>query len=374
MSSSPSRTRSVEAILSGALTTSAVAQQHGVGEAEVAQWVALYASGTAQVTSAQRRRSSRVMGLVVALVVSGVVFVGGAALSAGTCAQTLPAPLVTFCPNDPAIASEINGNFAGVLSIVNSRVAANVATAELASADGGVLQLQTTSGGATKVGGSLQVGSNAALVCNAANSGALRQGTGVFEVCMNGQWTTLSTLSTTGATISCATLLAASPSLPNGTYALSANGYAFQAQCDMAGGGWTMIQAHTTARTIESLRVFTDSATFLPAGAVRSLAAAATQVRLIDVPTGATATSNANGQAIGDLRNLDAININDQGLWTYSNAGILSASNFTNSCGSTSIYPTTLHTCGNSGGAHVGPDVHNLFSSGGAARLTLWVR
>ena len=49
------------------------------------------------------------------LLTSTVWFVR-AAWAAGTCAQTLPAPLTTFCPNDPALATDMNANLQALAS------------------------------------------------------------------------------------------------------------------------------------------------------------------------------------------------------------------------------------------------------------------
>ncbi len=41
-----------------------------------------------------------------------------------SCAQTLPAPLVTFCPDAPAMASEVNGNFGALATTLQNRTGA----------------------------------------------------------------------------------------------------------------------------------------------------------------------------------------------------------------------------------------------------------
>jgi hypothetical protein len=54
------------------------------------------------------RRLTTVAGLAAAV---AVAFTVGVARGTPACAQTLPAPLVTFCSGGPALAQEINANF-----------------------------------------------------------------------------------------------------------------------------------------------------------------------------------------------------------------------------------------------------------------------
>lgn len=62
----------------------------------------------ARVAKAGRVRS--VVAALVVLTLSSTVWLTRNAWAA-TCTQTLPAPMVTFCPDNPALASQVNGNF-----------------------------------------------------------------------------------------------------------------------------------------------------------------------------------------------------------------------------------------------------------------------
>ncbi len=46
------------------------------------------------------------------------------ARSQSTCNQTLPAPLTTFCPGDPASAAQVNGNFQQIVDWLQAKVGA----------------------------------------------------------------------------------------------------------------------------------------------------------------------------------------------------------------------------------------------------------
>lgn len=348
------RPEAVEALLSGARTPSDLARELNVEPAEVADWL---------VAAERSRRLARRRLIGAGVLASCLVFalVGRVAFSAGTCAQTLPSPLVTFCPDEPAMASEVNGNFAGVLSLVNARIGPGDAgviavNAVEATSPAGTLTLQT-SGATTRVGGPLQLVANTTAPCNAATAGSLRTRGATLEFCAANVWRQVPTGNPVNPA-SCLSLLTATPGLPNGVYSLTAGGYTFQAECDMAGGGWTLIQAHSTERTLESLGVVSSSGTYLPAAAVRQLAGFSTQVRFSDGAN--TATSVANDTAITQLRQLLAINITPATASTWSYTGNLTAGNFGASCPTPNTYPSIIHACGNSGGAHVFPDTHSL--------------
>lgn len=363
------RTEAVEALLSGARTPSDLARELNVAPSEVAEWLV----AAERSRRAARRRIIGATALAACLVVG---LVGRVAFSAGTCAQTLPSPLVTFCPDEPAMASEVNGNFAGVLSLMTARIGpgdAGVITVNSveATSPAGTLTLQN-SGAPTRVGGTLQLAINTTTPCNAATAGSLRARGATLEFCAGNAWRQVPTGNPNNPS-SCLTLLNATPGLPNGVYSLTAGGYTFQTECDMVGGGWTMIQAHSTDRTLESLGVVSNSGTYLPAAAIRQLAASSTQVRFTDGAN--TATSVANDTAITQLRQLLAINVSGATAATWSYTGNLTAGNFGATCPSPGTYPTIIHTCGNSNGAHVFADTHSLRGSANVREISnVWVK
>ena len=101
-----SRSADVIAVLAGTATEAEVALKHGVSEAEVREWRRMMADGLT--LQPRRRRTARwvIFAAVVAALLGSTLAVGQS-----TCTQTLPAPLTTFCPNSPALASQANANF-----------------------------------------------------------------------------------------------------------------------------------------------------------------------------------------------------------------------------------------------------------------------
>jgi hypothetical protein len=75
---------------------------------------------------------------------------------AATCTQTLPAPMVTFCPDNPALASEVNGNLQQLVTwitaktgtISNANLTAQNVTATTVTSTGAVraMAIDATSG------------------------------------------------------------------------------------------------------------------------------------------------------------------------------------------------------------------------------------
>jgi hypothetical protein len=107
----PKRLEILEAVATGRLSAEAGAITLGCSTTEVQR--SLEVLELAKELSARDRRASRrrVLGAVAAAGLVGAMFVTRAALAAGSCQQTLPSPLVTFCPDEPALAAEVNGNF-----------------------------------------------------------------------------------------------------------------------------------------------------------------------------------------------------------------------------------------------------------------------
>ncbi len=53
--------------------------------------------------------------------VLGVIGLSAPAVAQVVCAQTLPSPLTTFCPDTPALASQVNGNFQGLVNMLTAK-------------------------------------------------------------------------------------------------------------------------------------------------------------------------------------------------------------------------------------------------------------
>lgn len=83
-----------------------VAAERGIPLNDLEVWAALYGAATREV---KQRSQRRWRGVAIALAATAGL-AGGLAF-AGSCASILPAPLVTMCQDEPALASEINSNF-----------------------------------------------------------------------------------------------------------------------------------------------------------------------------------------------------------------------------------------------------------------------
>ena len=156
------------AVAEDRLPLNEAARTLGLSEAELARDVEVVRSLAAHRRS-RRRRAGWVVGTLGALAM-GVGF-AGSALAAGNCAQTVPAPLVTFCSNTPALASEVNDNFRILAESLVAKVGA--IGAPVAIGAGGVNSsgpISTTAGVSTNgtvSAGSLTVTSGGASVSGA---------------------------------------------------------------------------------------------------------------------------------------------------------------------------------------------------------------
>ncbi len=154
MSSSP-RVIDVVAVLSGKRTVGQVAREHGVSEAEVEAWRALYVGGLehAAAGASRLRGPVRRVALVASASLAAVLASGFAFAQTTTCSQTLTMPLVTLCADQPARASDVNGNFAQIVSWVNQKVgtvgSANVAITGTLNVTGTTTLGATTTGALT---------------------------------------------------------------------------------------------------------------------------------------------------------------------------------------------------------------------------------
>jgi hypothetical protein len=73
------------------------------------------------IQSRSPRRRPALIALAVVVVGVAIPMWAGRAL-AGTCSNILPASMVTLCADEPALAGELNGNFAQVLSFISQKV------------------------------------------------------------------------------------------------------------------------------------------------------------------------------------------------------------------------------------------------------------
>lgn len=72
--------------------------------------------------SSELRRRNRRLGVLLGLVISvGLLGIAVRSFAQATCAQTLPAPLATFCPDSPALAADVNGNFQVLAATLQAR-------------------------------------------------------------------------------------------------------------------------------------------------------------------------------------------------------------------------------------------------------------
>jgi hypothetical protein len=151
-----------------------------------------------------RRRFAAFGGVALAAVAA--VLWGGPVLAQGMCTQSLPAPLVTLCPNAPALAGDVNGNFQQLVTWLTQKVgtqgSANVTVTGTTSLQGTTATSLTVSGnqivngtsslnGATTVGGALKanaVGGNVAHNCVArlGTPGWYQAGCAANEVAVGG--------------------------------------------------------------------------------------------------------------------------------------------------------------------------------------------
>lgn len=118
------KTIDLVAVLQGALSEADFAERHGLTEAEAAVAREHFLAGLA--SAAARPRTFRVTWLVVAAVVAGTL--AARTVWAGTCAApgTFPAGLglTVFCPDEPALAAEMNGNTERLVGLITQKVGA----------------------------------------------------------------------------------------------------------------------------------------------------------------------------------------------------------------------------------------------------------
>jgi hypothetical protein len=124
-----SRVEVLREVASGRLPAAEGAAKLGVTDPQFAQWLDMWAMS--QEIAAQdlnrlrleRNRTVRRAAMTMAAI--GAVTLGlwatQDAWAQVVCTQTLPSPLKTFCPNAPALASDVNGNFSTVATWLSTK-------------------------------------------------------------------------------------------------------------------------------------------------------------------------------------------------------------------------------------------------------------
>jgi hypothetical protein len=126
MVNTEARRQAVLDLLAARVTVDELAEQHGVEPAEVESWRALFLEGLSLGTRPARRvtRPAVIAGALALAVIGGSAFlVRQASAGPGPCAPSgFPAKLKAFCPNTPALASEVNGNFQNVVTFIEGKI------------------------------------------------------------------------------------------------------------------------------------------------------------------------------------------------------------------------------------------------------------
>lgn len=160
--------RDMAALLGGVVSREELARQRGLSTADVEEARRWFLEGLEHSPRSRRRPLSATLLLgLLGLVVFGSTL----ALGQATCMQTLPMPLVTMCPDDPARAADVNGNFRQLVTWVEQKLGPVGSPAVDAP---GSLSVATTLtvGGQANVSGALSVG--ALTASSATIAGSLR--------------------------------------------------------------------------------------------------------------------------------------------------------------------------------------------------------
>ncbi len=148
-------TEQLELVACGRRTVDEAARALGVGPDEVRRRVETYQlmkavaqeQSRAEVQRYQRQSRRRAGALAAAALVIVALWGGRGAWAVGNCTQVLPAPLISFCPDEPALASEMNTNFetlhTWIVAKVGTLSSANI-TGQSASFSGAVSFGSTT--------------------------------------------------------------------------------------------------------------------------------------------------------------------------------------------------------------------------------------
>ncbi len=124
-----SERRALEQLERGELGLDEALRQAGLADDAALRRAAAWSEAVARGTLTRQERTRRAawqraaLSAAVALTAVGSLWLSREAW-AGTCTATLPAPLVTFCPNAPALAAEVNANFAALAQAITTRTGA----------------------------------------------------------------------------------------------------------------------------------------------------------------------------------------------------------------------------------------------------------
>ncbi|MBL8939212.1 MAG: hypothetical protein JNM69_31920 [Archangium sp.] len=118
------RLQTVNRALASGRPLEQLSSELGMSIDELVTWRSIYEAARRDVSrSSKKRWLGAIAGVALVLLTPRV-------MAAGTCAQTLPAPLVTFCADEPALASDVNGNFQQLVTWLQQKVG-SVGTADL---------------------------------------------------------------------------------------------------------------------------------------------------------------------------------------------------------------------------------------------------
>lgn len=116
------RTQDVLRLIAGTLTVDEVATRHSVTAAQVERWRDDYLWAVDQLASQRApRRRFTVLAVVASAALAGVLGFSSDAW-AQSCGATLPYGLTAFCPNSPAVATQVNNNFGRVVQLLEQKV------------------------------------------------------------------------------------------------------------------------------------------------------------------------------------------------------------------------------------------------------------
>ncbi len=174
-----SRTEDVLRLICGVTTTDEVARRHGVTAAEVERWRSDYQSAIEKLATAPRRQA-RVGVMFAATLVAIAVGSWSTDAWAQSCTQTLPNGLVTFCPDAPARADQVNQNFLREVQLLEQKVgtagsAAVTMTGAVTSAGAVTVNNTLTTTGALSTPRINFTGTSGVVTWPAANVGAKLQ-------------------------------------------------------------------------------------------------------------------------------------------------------------------------------------------------------